>query len=52
MRLFLQNKGCFGATVALGHFLRKLTPVILKENSKEMPPKHSGMFVGPSAWSL
>lgn len=35
---YFKGQGYFGTTVTLGHSLRKITPVLYKENSTERPP--------------
>lgn len=45
---FLKGKGYFGATVTLRYSLRKITPILYRENSTEMPPNNQGCLWGPS----
>lgn len=42
-----KGQGCFGATVTLGLPLRKITPVLYKENSTERPPNNQGVCWAP-----
>lgn len=39
---YFKGQGYFGTTVILGHSLRKITPVLYKENSTERPPCTGG----------